>query len=59
MSDNGTEYEFTLPDGTKRYEIVFSVADMFAFKNMHNAIRARPLRHATATLATLGHATAD
>jgi hypothetical protein len=38
------EYEFILKDGTKRYEIVCKRTDVWAFKKMHQAVSARPLR---------------
>lgn len=36
------EYEFTLRDGTKVYEMVEQPADVHAFMRMHNAIAAKP-----------------
>lgn len=45
MADKGTEYEFVLPDGSRRYEIVFDASDVPAFMSMHGAFRASPLRH--------------
>ncbi|WP_164762640.1 MULTISPECIES: hypothetical protein [unclassified Mesorhizobium] len=38
-----TEYEFTLPDGSKRYEIVIDRKDVFAFQKMHRAVSAKPV----------------
>lgn len=38
------EYVFTLPDGTKRYEIVYAPSDVFAFIKLHGAIRAEPVK---------------
>jgi hypothetical protein len=45
-----TEYEFTRPDGSKRYEIVdpdagYSVMQQIEmFKRMHGAIAAKPVK---------------
>lgn len=45
------EYEFVLPDGSKRYEFVdpesgYSVmAQIRMFSEMHGAVKARPVRH--------------
>jgi hypothetical protein len=45
------EYEFTLPDGSKRYEIVdpesgYSVMTQIRmFRKMHDAIRAVPVKN--------------
>jgi len=36
------EYTFTLPDGSKRYELVTCRADIFRLKKMHGAIAAHP-----------------
>lgn len=41
--DKPIEYEFVLPDGSKRYEIVYEHADVWAFKRMHQAVSARPV----------------
>ncbi len=41
--DNGTEYVFTLPDGSRRYEIVFEMADFHAFMKLHKAVKGAPL----------------
>lgn len=38
------EYEFTLPDGSKRYEIVFERKEVFAFQKMHRAVKAVPVK---------------
>lgn len=38
------EYVFTLPDGSKRYEIVYQNSDVFAFMKMHKAVKAEPLK---------------
>lgn len=38
-----TEYEFTLPDGSKRYEIVIDRKDVFVFQKMHRATSAKPV----------------
>ncbi|WP_457152696.1 hypothetical protein [Mesorhizobium sp. P5_C1] len=43
MTDKPTEYEFTLPDGTKRYEIVIERKDVFIFQKMHGATSAKPV----------------
>jgi hypothetical protein len=45
IPDKGTEYEFTLPDGSKRYEIVFAVKEIHDFMRLHRAIKAEPVRH--------------
>ena len=44
MSGNGTEYVFTLPDGSKVFEIVFERREVFQFQRMHKAVSARPVR---------------
>ena len=44
--DDYIEYEFTLPDGTVRYEIVSSRQDVFVLKAMHGAVSARPVPNA-------------
>jgi hypothetical protein len=44
MRERSTEYEFTLPDGSKRYEIVYDRTDMYVFIKMHKAISARPVK---------------
>lgn len=47
-----TEYEFTLPDGSKRFEIIDLESDCSVmkqiemFKKMHCAKSARPVRNA-------------
>lgn len=38
------EYEFTLPDGSKCYEIVCERKDVFVFIRMHGAIKAVPVQ---------------
>ncbi|WP_156949337.1 hypothetical protein [Mesorhizobium sp. WSM1293] len=38
-----TEYEFTLPDGSKRYEIVIDRKDVFVFQKMQRAVSAKPV----------------
>ena len=43
MSEKGTEYVFTLPDGSERYEICFERREVFGFQKMHGAVSARPL----------------
>ena len=43
MTDKPTEYEFTLPDGSKRYEIVIERTDVFQFQKMHKATSAKPV----------------
>lgn len=43
MTDKPTEYEFTLPDGTKRYEIIIERKDFFIFQKMHGATSAKPV----------------
>lgn len=43
--DHGTiEYEFTLPDGSKRFEIVVERGDIHHFMKMHGAVKARPVQ---------------
>ena len=37
------EYEFTLPDGSKRYEIVSERSDAFQFQKMHKATTFKPV----------------
>jgi hypothetical protein len=44
MCERSTEYEFTLRDGSKRYEIVYDRADVFVFIKMHKAVAARPVK---------------
>ena len=45
------EYEFTLPDGSKRYEFVDPecgtsvLKQIEMFKKMHGAVSARPVQH--------------
>jgi len=36
------EYTFTLPDGSKRHELVSCRADIFRLRKMHGAIAAHP-----------------
>ena len=43
MTDKTTEYEFTLPDGSKRYEIVYERKEVFTFQKMHGAVSAKPV----------------
>lgn len=43
-----TEYEFILPDGSKRYEIVCEPRDVFTFQRMHGSTCARPYTSAMA-----------
>ena len=38
------EYEFILPDGSKRYEIVYERKEVFAFQKMHGAVSAAPVK---------------
>lgn len=38
-----TEYEFTLPDGTRRYEFCDGKEEVFMLGEMHGAVSARPL----------------
>lgn len=44
MAQDYQEYEFTLADGSKRYEFVSGPADVTAFTKMHNAVKAQPVR---------------
>lgn len=37
------EYEFTLPDGSKRYEIVYERREVLVFQKMHGAVSAKPV----------------
>lgn len=39
-----TEYVFILADGQERFEFVGSNTDMHAFKRMHDAVLAMPVR---------------
>lgn len=43
-NDNGTEYIFILPDGSRRFEIVMQRSDVWALKSMHGAVSCMPLR---------------
>lgn len=43
--ENGVEYIFITHDGKKHYEIVMAPSDMWAFKKLHNARTAMPLKH--------------
>ena len=45
MCTKPIEYEFVLPDGSIRYEIVYHPSDVFTFKRMHNAVIARPAKN--------------
>lgn len=38
------EYEFVLPNGDKRYEIVYEQKEVFIFQKMHGAVSAHPIR---------------
>lgn len=38
------EYEFTLPDGSKRFEFIVERGDVAAFMKMHGAVKAMPVR---------------
>lgn len=38
-----TEYAFTLPDGSVRFEIVTKRNEVHVFKRMHGAVSAMPL----------------
>ncbi len=42
--DKPIEFEFTRPDGTKRYEIVYERKEVFVFMQMHGAVKAEPVR---------------
>ena len=44
MNDKPVEYEFILPDGSKRYEIICHPSDVNIFKRMHKAVVARPVK---------------
>lgn len=37
------EYEFELPDGSKRYEIVYERREVLIFQRMHGARSAKPI----------------
>lgn len=39
------EYEFILPDGSKRYEIVYEHKEVFIFMKMHKATAALPVEN--------------
>ncbi|OBQ84657.1 hypothetical protein [Mesorhizobium sp. WSM3873] len=43
MTDKMTEYEFTLLDGSKRYEFVSELGDAFAFQRMYKARSFKPV----------------
>jgi hypothetical protein len=43
MTDKSTEYEFTLPDGSKRYEIATCIGDAHTFARMHKAVAYKPV----------------
>jgi hypothetical protein len=43
VTDRVIEYEFTLPDGSKRHEFVCSTNDVWRFVRMHGAITAQPV----------------
>lgn len=43
MMENPVEYEFTLPDGSKRYEIVSDRKEVFLFQTMLGATSALPV----------------
>lgn len=44
MADKLTEYEFTLLDGSKAYEIVENIGEAFQFQRMHKARSFKPVR---------------
>lgn len=44
MMKNFVEYEFTLPDGSLRYEFAASFREVMLFKKMHGALKAAPVR---------------
>lgn len=48
-----TEYEYTLPDGQKRYEFVSCVQDHNSFMQLHNAVSGMPLKVAEAHAAAM------
>lgn len=43
MTDKPIEYEFTLLDGSKRYEFVSEIGDAFRFQRMHKARSFKPV----------------
>jgi hypothetical protein len=43
MTHYYTEYEFTLSDGSKRYDIAASAADAQELKRMHDAVAMKPI----------------
>ena len=46
--EDWSEYEFILPDGSVRYEIIRDRKDVVTFKAMHGAVQARPVQHVDA-----------
>ena len=40
-----TEYIFILPDGSKRFEMVYESHEVHVFHKMHGAVQSMPLRH--------------
>lgn len=43
------EYEFTLKDGDKRYEIAYNRREVFMFKRMHKAVAVKPVKYSATT----------
>lgn len=44
MSFKPIEYEFTMPDGSKVYEIVYELSDVWAFTRAHKAVASKPVK---------------
>lgn len=44
MNDKPVEYEFILPDDSKRYEIIYHPSDVNIFKRIHKVVVARPVK---------------
>ena len=49
------EYEFVLPDGSVRYEMVAGLADAMSFKALFGAASARPVPLRSPGVAVVGH----
>ena len=49
------EYEFVLPDGSVRYEMVAGLADAMSFKAMFGAVSARPVPLRSPGVAVVGN----
>lgn len=40
--EHGREMEYTLADGSKRYEVAFSRSEAIKFYGLHNAVSMKP-----------------